>query len=90
LKRALLVLEAAIILHSLGAEGRTVLCLLTTSTAQLVAWTTSFVPVQVGTAEGGTVLLFRALGRPVQLALAFELVRRGRRLAVAAIGLTLL
>jgi len=89
LKRALLVLEAMVILRSLGVGDRAALALVTQATAQLVAWTTSFVPSQLGTAEGGTALLFQTLGRPLELALAFELVRRGRRLLVAAVGLVL-
>jgi hypothetical protein len=89
-KRALLVVEAVVILGALGCDHTILLALLSQSNAQIVAWATSFVPGQLGTAEGGTVLLFASLGLPGALGLALELVRRGRRFAVAVLGITLL
>jgi len=52
-------------------------------------WLTSFVPAQIGTAEVGSALLFQTVGASAAIGLTLEVVRRGRRFLVAAIGLTL-
>ena len=86
-RRSLLVVEAVIILRALSRERPLLLGVLSQSSAQLIAWATSFVPGQLGTAEGGGLLLFQALKLSAQLGLAFELVRRSRRTLVALLGL---
>jgi len=86
-RRSLLVVEAVIILRALSCERPLLLGVLSQSSAQLIAWATAFIPGQLGTAEGGGLLLFQALKLSAQLGLAFELVRRSRRMLVATLGL---
>jgi glycosyltransferase 2 family protein len=50
----------------------------------------SFVPGSVGVQESGVVLLFRLFGLTPNQALAYALLRRGRELVFAAVGLALL
>ena len=86
-RRSVLVVEAVIILRALSCDRTLLLGLLSQSTAQLITWATAFVPAQLGTTEGGGLLLFQALKLSAQLGLAFELVRRSRRMLVATLGL---
>jgi hypothetical protein len=88
-KRALLVGEALIVLRNLGCPSPTAFALLSSGGSQLVTWTTSFIPAQVGAAEAGSMLLFQTLGASAAIGLSLEIVRRGRRMVMAAIGLTL-
>jgi uncharacterized protein (TIRG00374 family) len=50
----------------------------------------AFVPASLGVQESGAVLLFRAFGLTSSQALAYALLRRGRELVYALVGLALL
>ena len=50
----------------------------------------TFVPASIGVQESGVVLLFRAFGLSSTQALAYALIRRGRELVYALLGLGLL
>lgn len=82
--------EVAVILGFLGHHPGVLVALLCQATGQVVGWTTSFVPLQVGTAEGGAHLLFKGLGLPPVLGVTLELARKARRLVFAAAGIALL
>jgi hypothetical protein len=82
--------EVGVILAFIGYRQGLVIVLLTQGTGQLVTWATAFVPFQAGTAEGGSYLLFKAIGLTPSVGVLLEIVRKARRLAVAAFGMSLL
>lgn len=51
---------------------------------------TFFIPANLGTQEGGTVLIFLGLGMSAEAAMAFSLLRRAREILWVAIGLLVL
>jgi uncharacterized protein (TIRG00374 family) len=65
------------------------LALLTQAASQLINWVGAFIPGRVGVAEGGIALLFELLGIGSVVGLAFALLRRGRKILGAAVGLTI-
>ncbi len=88
--RAMSVVEAAIILHLLGAHHVVSVAMVSTASFQLILWTTSFVPLQAGTAEGSAYVLFARLGLSPTTGVLLELVRKVRRLVFIGIGVTVL
>lgn len=84
------VAEVAVILAFIGVDDLLVVSMLTVASGLVVFWLTSFVPMQAGTAEGGTYFLFRYIGLPAHLGVLVELVRRVRRILFIGIGVTLL
>ncbi len=84
------VVEVIAVLAFLGHSRLIQVSYLTFAGSQLVAWTTSFVPMQAGTAEGGNALLFRSLGLAAQDGVVLSLVLRLRRLIFIGLGLALL
>jgi hypothetical protein len=88
--RLLGVAEVAVLLAVLSPSHSLGFAFLVQSSAQLVAWVTSFVPMQIGTAEGGALLLFRAAGLSPEIGVTLELARKLRRIAFAAFGVGLL
>jgi uncharacterized membrane protein YbhN (UPF0104 family) len=84
------VTEFAIILRFLGAEDVLAMAALTLAGSQVVTWSTSFIPMQAGTSEGGAYLLYRQIGISPGLGVVVELVRRMRRLVFIGIGVALL
>ena len=82
--------EALTILTLLGSEHVFAAALLSIANYQFIFWTTGFVPLQAGTAEGGAYFLFRAVGLSPESGVLLELVRKARRLVFIAIGITLL
>jgi hypothetical protein len=83
-------LEAVFILGALGIEPLWASALVGLASFQLSYWLTGFVPLQVGTAEGGTWAAFVALGLSGASGVALELVRKLRRLLFIAVGLIVL
>ncbi|MEM9069825.1 MAG: lysylphosphatidylglycerol synthase domain-containing protein [Myxococcota bacterium] len=65
------------------------LALLVQSTAQLIGWTTTFIPGRVGVAEGGMALLFEFAGLDPATGLALGLLRRVRKIVGIGLGLAL-
>jgi len=63
--------------------------LLIHSTSQLLSWALTFIPSQVGVAEGKTALLFRLLGFDPVVGLTLEIVRHLRAVIGIALGLLL-
>jgi putative membrane protein len=57
---------------------------------QLARAASFFIPAKLGTQEGGSVILFSALGFPAALGVAVSLLRRVREMAWVALGLLLL
>jgi uncharacterized protein (TIRG00374 family) len=88
--RALNVAEGALILAALGAEPLLASALAGYAAFQLTAWLIGFVPLQVGTAEGGSYVAFTALGLPGAHGVVLELTRKLRRLLFIAVGLVIL
>jgi uncharacterized membrane protein YbhN (UPF0104 family) len=82
--------EIVIILLLLRRDQVLAVATLTLASSQMVAWLTSFVPMQAGTSEGGAYLLYTQLGLSPGLGVAVELVRRIRRLTFIGIGVSLL
>jgi hypothetical protein len=89
LSRLATVGEVAIILYFLGFDSMAV-SFLTLANNQLVFTIMPFVPMQAGTAEGGSYLLFAAAGMPPQIGVLMELVRKVRRLVFVTIGVALI
>jgi len=91
LVRLLQVLEVWIILVALLPDHSLtwllLLSVLTQTATQLLAWAMTFVPGQMGVAEGGAALLFKLLGLNPLTGLSMELVRRIRKILGIAIGL---
>ncbi len=65
------------------------LALLTQTATQLIAWVMTFVPGQVGVAEGGSALLFQWLGMDPLTGFSMEIMRRIRKLLGISIGLVI-
>ncbi len=63
--------------------------LLIHSTSQLLSWALTFIPSQIGVAEGKTALLFRLLGFDPVVGLTMEIVRHLRAVIGIALGLLL-
>jgi Uncharacterised protein family (UPF0104). len=66
-----------------------VLAMLTQTSSYLLAWVLTFVPAQVGVAEGNTTMLYNLLGLGSSLGFAMEILRRIKGLMGIAVGLTL-
>jgi hypothetical protein len=88
--RAISIGENALILHFLGADNAIAIATISMASFQLIHWTTSFVPLQTGTAEGSAYVLFEKIGLAPHLGVVMELVRKVRRLAFIGIGVGLL
>lgn len=89
-ERSLAVLELTVILHFLGVDRALTVAFLALSNVQLVTWLTSWVPLQAGTTEGASYLLFEAVGLVPQAGVSMELVRKARKVCFILFGLTLL
>jgi uncharacterized membrane protein YbhN (UPF0104 family) len=90
LSRTAAAVEAMIILFFLGADQVVAIGILSLAGYQLVVWLTAFVPMQAGTTEGGTYVLFAAVGLSPVLGVLLELVRRIRRLLFIVFGVAVL
>jgi hypothetical protein len=90
LGKALSGAQNALILYYLGLPHDLALGLVSLAGTQVTFMLTSFVPMHIGTAEGGAYLLFKALGMPPEWGVLMELVRRLRRMAYVAIGVAVL
>jgi hypothetical protein len=90
LSRAGSVAEVWAILYYLQVDAHPLVPFLTLVNAQVVTWLTIFVPFQAGTAEGGSYLLFRALGLDPTLGVLLELTKKALRLLFVGIGVTIL
>jgi hypothetical protein len=88
--RASLIAENWVLLRGLHQDGGILLAAVCAAGEQLVAWATQFVPFQAATAEGGTYLLFRAVGRTPAMGVALELLRKTRRIVLLAIATLLI
>jgi hypothetical protein len=82
--------EQAVILAFLGYDDAISFGFLTLANTQIIAWVTSFVPLQAGTAEGGNYLFFRAIGMNPADGVLAALVYKVRRVVFVAIGIALL
>ncbi len=87
------VLELFVLLIALipgqGVAFLLLLSLLAQTATQLLCWAATFVPGQIGVAEGFSALLFKLLGLDPIRGFAMELVRRIRRLLCIGIGLAI-
>lgn len=87
------VLELFVLLVALmpgqGLVFLLLLSLLAQTATQLLCWAATFVPGQIGVAEGASALLFKLLGLDPVRGFAMELVRRVRRLLGIGIGLAI-
>ncbi len=84
------VAEAALYLHLLGCPVPLAGAFLSLAGYQLVFWLTSFIPLQAGTAEGGSYLAFEFFGLNPAHGLLVELIRKLRRLVFITLGVLLL
>lgn len=82
--------ETAVLLYFLGAEHALALALLSAVITMVVGWVTSFVPMQAGTAEGGSFLLFGAVGSSPAAGVALELTRKLVRVVFVGLGVVVL
>ncbi len=82
--------QAAIILNALGSDQVLAAAVMNVAGYQLIYWTTSFIPMQMGSAEAGTVALFQAAGLSPNSGLLLELVRRLRRFTFIGVGVSVL
>ncbi|MFC1654755.1 flippase-like domain-containing protein [Myxococcota bacterium] len=93
LVRLLQTLEIWILLFALlpatGTSDLVLLAILAQTGALLVGGLLSFVPGQIGVAEGGSAFLFGMIGYPPVVGLSMELVRRVCKLAGIGVGLAL-
>lgn len=83
-------LEIGALMAAFGQPQGPVVLLFIMSGGQILSWATSFVPMQIGTGEGGLYVLFTVLGLPPPLGVTLELARKLRRLLVAVFGVSLL
>lgn len=88
--RLFTIAEFAIILAFLGSDHVLAVAALSMANSQVVMWMTAFVPLQVGTAEGGQYALYSAVGLLPALGVVVELVRKARSVVFIAIGIALL
>jgi hypothetical protein len=88
--RLFTIAEFAIILAFLGSDHVLAVAALSMANSQVVMWMTAFVPLQVGTAEGGQYALYSAVGLVPAMGVVVELVRKARSVVFIAIGIALL
>jgi hypothetical protein len=81
--------EIAAILYALDIGPLAATAVVAVAGDQVVFWTTSFVPLQAGTAEGGAYLLFEGIGKAGAAGVLLELVRKARRLVFIAVAVIL-
>ncbi len=93
LVRLLQMLEIWILLYALlpcaGMPELVLLAMLSQAGALLIGGFLSFVPGQIGVAEGGSAVLFGMIGYPPVVGLSMELVRRVCKLVGIGVGLVL-
>ena len=82
--------QVALILWLLGEGNVVALAILNTASFQLMLWTTSFIPLQSGSAEGSSYVLFSGVGASAELGVLVEIVRKLRRITFIAVGVLLL
>jgi len=81
--------EVALILWFLDLPVTAATALALEAGHQLARAASFFIPAKLGTQEGGSVILFSALGFPAALGVAVSLLRRVREMAWVALGLLL-
>jgi len=84
------VTEVALILWYLNLPVTAASALALEAGHQLIRAATFFIPAKLGAQEGGSLILFSALGFPAALGVAVSLLRRVREIAWVALGLLLL
>lgn len=84
------VAEVALILWFLDLPVTAASALALEAGHQLIRAAAFFIPAKLGAQEGGSLILFSALGFPAALGVAVSLLRRVRELAWVALGLLLL
>ena len=82
--------EVALILWFLDLPVTTATAVALEAGHQLARAASFFIPAKLGTQEGGSVILFSALGFPAAVGVAVSLLRRVREMAWVALGLLLL
>jgi hypothetical protein len=82
--------EVAIILHAIGEKVDWPACFAIESLSAFIDALCLFVPGQIGTREGGLAAITFGIGLGADVGIAIGLVRRGRTLAWAALGLVCL
>ena len=89
--RVLQVVEVWILLLPLLPEKNAtwilLLSMIVQTASQLIAWIMTFIPSQIGVAEGGSTLLFQMVGLDPVVGFSMELARRIRKLIGITIGL---
>ena len=88
--RCFTIAEFAIILACLGSDDIVAVAALSMASSQVVMWMTAFVPLGVGTAEGGAYALYSAVGLSPALGVIAEIVRKARAVVFISIGIVLL
>ena len=82
--------ETGLILHFLGGRQLAAAAVVSLASSQLVGWLFSFMPMGAGTAEGGSYVVFRAVGLSPALGVLVEIGRRLRRLVFIGVGVAVL
>ncbi|MGH7334826.1 MAG: flippase-like domain-containing protein [Candidatus Rokuibacteriota bacterium] len=84
------ILEALLILHSLGVAGSVITATVIDALGSGVRFATFFVPASLGTLEGANAAAFAAFGWAASAGLAFSLVRRARQAVWIGVGVAIL
>jgi len=82
--------EAYLFLWAMGSRVDVPTAMLIQALLLGVKAATFFIPANLGTQEGGTVLIFLGLGISAEAAMAFSLLRRAREILWVVVGLTVL
>lgn len=87
--QACLVLELFVLMHAVAA-ATFLESFIIEGAAKIIGTAFVFVPLQIGVAEGGYAALFSVMGLPAAAGFAVVLLRRGRSLIAAGVGLVVL
>ena len=85
--RSIATVDAAVLLTLMGCPVGILQALLIQTVSVLLNLVFAFIPLQIGAAEGGHLVLFQALGMDPATGVAFSLVRRVRGLLWIGVGL---
>ncbi len=90
LSRLCNVLEAGLLVHFLGGDHAVAAAFLSLASYQVTGWVFTFVPMQVGTAEGAAFMMFRAVGLSPDVGIMVEIGRKLRRVVFMFVGIAVL
>ncbi len=83
-------IQAAIVIYLVVGDLDVMFLIATLSAGLVIAWVAAIVPMGIGVSEGGSYLIYEALGATATAGLGVALIRRVRQVIIAVLGLALM